>query len=143
MNKNKKERGGKMEEMTEQEALYILRNCYVMKTEHTLDEENIKLKQAIKKMLKINKKRNQRNNQLREKCKNLIEEKQELTSIAEESISKQIVELYLKEEQERFDTYKKESKENENLKLGMWKHLGAKNMCEQILGIERNIATLD
>ena len=60
-----------MEEMTEQEALYILRNCYVMKTDHTLDEENIKLKQAIKKILKLNKKRNQRNKELREKNKNI------------------------------------------------------------------------
>lgn len=60
-----------MEEMTEQEALYILRNCYVMKTDHTLDEENIRLKKAIKKILKINKKRNQRNNDLRKKNKEL------------------------------------------------------------------------
>ncbi len=60
-----------MEEMTEQEALYILRNCYVMTTEHTLDEENIKLKQAIKKILKINKKRNQRNKELREQNKKI------------------------------------------------------------------------
>lgn len=60
-----------MEEMTEQEALYILRKCYVMTTNHCLDEENIKLKQAIKKILKINKKRNQRNNELRKKNKQL------------------------------------------------------------------------
>ena len=60
-----------MEEMTEQEALYILRNCYVMKTEHTLDEENAKLKQAIKKILKTNKHRNNRNKELREKNKKL------------------------------------------------------------------------
>lgn len=70
-----------MEEMTEQEALYILRNCYVMKTDHTLDEENIKLKQAIKKILKINKKRNQRNKELREKNKKM----------KQNSISKQII----------------------------------------------------
>lgn len=61
----------------------------------------------------------------------------------ENSIPKKKIQYYLKEEQERFEIYKKESKTNENLKLGMWKHLGAKNMCEKILGIENNIATLD
>lgn len=59
-----------------------------------------------------------------------------------EFIPKQKVKDYLKEEKERFEVYKRESKENESLKLGMWRHLGAKNMCEKILGIER-IATLD
>ena len=53
------------------------------------------------------------------------------------------IEKYLKEEQERFEVYKKESETNEDLKLGMYKHLGGKNMCEKILGIEKNIATLD
>lgn len=63
--------------------------------------------------------------------------------IQENYISRDEIEKYLKDEQERFEVYKRESKINENLKLGMWKHLGAKNMCEKILGIERNIATLD
>lgn len=63
--------------------------------------------------------------------------------IQENYISRDEIENYLKEEQERFEVYKKESETNENLKLGMWKHLGAKNMCEKILGIEKNIATLD
>lgn len=57
-------------------------------------------------------------------------------------ISKQEIKDYLKEEEERYKVYKRESEANETLKLGMWKHLGAKNMCEKILGIE-NIATLD
>lgn len=61
----------------------------------------------------------------------------------ENSIPTSVVEEYLKEEQERFNVYKKESKENENLKLGMWKHLGAKNMCEKILGIEKSVVILD
>ena len=61
----------------------------------------------------------------------------------ENSIPKEKVEKYLKEEKEKFEVYKKGSKTNENLKLGMWKHLGAKNMCEKILGIEKNIAVLD
>ena len=73
----------------------------------------------------------------KEQAKGIIKE------LEQDYVSKKVIEIYLKEEQERFDVYKKESKENENLKLGMWKHLGAKNMCEQILGIERNIATLD
>ena len=63
--------------------------------------------------------------------------------IQEKYISKDEIEKYLKDEQERFEVYKRGSKTNENLKLGMWKHLGAKNMCEKILGIEKNIATLD
>lgn len=60
-----------MEEMTEKEALYILRKSYVMTTNHCLDEENIKLKKAIRKILQINKHRNARNKQLREKNKNI------------------------------------------------------------------------
>ena len=63
--------------------------------------------------------------------------------IQENYIRRDEIEKYLKDEQERFEVYKRESKINENLKLGMWKHLGAKNMCEKILGIERSIATLD
>lgn len=63
--------------------------------------------------------------------------------IQENYINRDEIENYLKEEQERFEVYKRESKTNENLKLGTWKHLGAKNMCEKILGIEKNIATLD
>ena len=63
--------------------------------------------------------------------------------IQENYIPKDKIKKYLKEEQERFEVYKRESKTNENLKLGMWKHLGAKSMCEKILGIEQNIATLD
>lgn len=59
-----------------------------------------------------------------------------------EFIPKQKIKDYLKEEKERFEVYKKESENNENLKLGMYKHLGAKNMCEKILGIEK-IVTLD
>ena len=62
--------------------------------------------------------------------------------VQEKYISRDEIENYLKDEQERFEVYKRESKTNENLKLGMWKHLGAKNMCEKILGIEKNIATL-
>ena len=60
-----------------------------------------------------------------------------------DSIPKRKVKDYLKEEQERFEVYKKECKTNENLKFGMFKHLGAKNICEKILGIEKNIVTLD
>ena len=62
--------------------------------------------------------------------------------IQENYISREEIEKYLKDEQERFEVYKRESKTNENLKLGMWKHLGAKNMCKKILGIEK-IVTLD
>lgn len=63
--------------------------------------------------------------------------------IQENYISRDEIEKYLKDEQERFEVYKRESKTNENLKLGMWKHLGAKNMCEKILDLEKNIVALD
>lgn len=60
----------------------------------------------------------------------------------ENSISKDIVKKYLEEEQERYNVYKREVEQNNNLKSGLWRHLGAKNMCEKILGIER-LVTLD
>ena len=63
--------------------------------------------------------------------------------IQENYISKDKIKNYLKEEKEKYKVYKKESKTNKNLELGMYKHLGAKNMCEKILGIEKNIVTLD
>lgn len=63
--------------------------------------------------------------------------------IQENYVSRDEIEKYLKDEQERFEVYKRESKTNENLKLGMWKHLGAKNMCEKILDLEKNIVALD
>lgn len=73
----------------------------------------------------------------KEQAKGIIKE------LEQDYVPKAVIEIYLKEEREKFNTYKKESKENESLKLGTWKHLGAKDMCERILGIERNIATLD
>ena len=63
--------------------------------------------------------------------------------IQENYIRKDKIKNYLKEEKEKYKVYKKESKTNKNLKLGMYKHLGAKNMCEKILNIEKNIVTLD
>ncbi len=77
------------------------------------------------------------------KADELIEVQETILKELDNSIPKEKVEKYLKEEQERFEVYKKESKTNENLKPGMFRHLGAKNMCEKILGIEKNIATLD
>lgn len=67
---------------------------------------------------------------------------QTLLRLIENNIPKSLVEKYLKEERKHYEVYKKESNENENLKLGMYKHLGAKNMCEKILGIEKMV-TLD
>lgn len=60
----------------------------------------------------------------------------------EDSIPKETIQKYLENEKELFETYKKESKTNENLKMGLYKHMGAKNMCERILGIEKTV-TLD
>ena len=40
-----------MEKIISDEDKQILKNCWVMTTDHTLDEENIKLKQAIQNVL--------------------------------------------------------------------------------------------
>lgn len=68
--------------------------------------------------------------------------KEEVEELLENSVSKDIIRKYLEEEQQRYNVYKKELKENDNLKSGMWRHMGAKNMCEKILGIE-SLVTLD
>lgn len=44
--------------MSEKEALYIFKKSYPMSTDHELDQENIKLKKAIKKIIQINKYKN-------------------------------------------------------------------------------------
>lgn len=68
--------------------------------------------------------------------------KEEVEELLENSISKDKVKEYLEIEKERFKVYKKASEENENLKGQMWHHMGAKNMCERLLGIEKTV-TLD
>lgn len=57
-------------------------------------------------------------------------------------IHKSVIEEYLAEETEKYKVYKKEVDKNENLRLQLWNHLGRKNMCEKILGIEKTV-TLD
>lgn len=68
--------------------------------------------------------------------------KEEVEELLENSVSKDIVKKYLEEEQERYNVYKREVEQNNNLKSGLWRHMGAKNMCEKILGIE-SLVTLD
>ena len=58
------------------------------------------------------------------------------------SIPKKKIEEYLEEETEKYKVYKKEVDKNENLRPQLWNHLGRKNMCEKILGIEKTV-TLD
>ncbi len=58
------------------------------------------------------------------------------------SIPKKKIEEYLEEETEKYKVYKKEVDKNENLRGQLWHHMGAKNMCEKILGIEKTV-TLD
>ena len=60
----------------------------------------------------------------------------------ENSVSKDIIRKYLEEEQEKYNVYKKAVKENDNLKIRLWEHMGRKNMCEKLLGIEK-LVTLD
>ena len=57
----------------------------------------------------------------------------------ENSIPKKKIEEYLAEETEKYKVYKKEVDKNENLRGQLWHHMGAKNMCEKILGIEKTV----
>lgn len=77
-----------------------------------------------------------------ETCKKQKTSLETVLNYIDNSISKEVVENYLKDEKEKFEVYKKESENNENLKGQMWHHMGAKNMCERILGIEK-LVTLD
>ena len=61
----------------------------------------------------------------------------------ENFISKRKLENYLKEAQEKYEVYKRESKDNENLKPQMWVHKGEVNMLEIILDKPRKLVTLD
>ena len=71
-----------------------------------------------------------------------ISYKQNIKDLKENRISKKKIEKYLAEETERYKVYKKEVDKNENLRPQLWNHLGRKNMCEKILGIEKTV-TLD
>lgn len=66
----------------------------------------------------------------------------QIVNYIDNSIPKEVIENYLKDEKQKFDVYKKESEQNENLKGQIWYHMGAKNMLERILGIEK-LVTLD
>lgn len=61
----------------------------------------------------------------------------------ENSVSKDKIEEYLKEAEEKYQVYKKSVKNNEALKSGMWKHLGEVDVLKRILGKQRNVVTLD
>ena len=61
----------------------------------------------------------------------------------ENFVSKRKLENYLKEAQEKYEVYKRESKDNENLKPQMWIHKGEVNMLEIILDKPRKLVTLD
>ena len=58
-------------------------------------------------------------------------------------ISKELLEEYLTQAEERYKTYKKASEENEDCKGGMWRYLGQVDLLKRILGKSINIATLD
>ena len=59
------------------------------------------------------------------------------------SVSKDKIEEYLKEAEEKYQVYKKGVKDNEALKSGMWKHLGEVDILKRILGKQRKVVTLD
>ena len=58
-------------------------------------------------------------------------------------ISKEILEEYLAQAEERYKTYKEASKENEGCKGGMWQYLGQVDILKRILGKSINVVTLD
>ena len=66
-----------------------------------------------------------------------------LEHLQRDTIRKDILEEYLKEAQEKYEVYKRESKDNENLKPQMWLHKGEVNMLEIILDKPRKLVTLD
>lgn len=78
--------------------------------------------------------------QVQETILNLIEKQQKEI---ENSVSKEKIEEYLKEAEEKYQVYKKGVKDNEALKSGMWKHLGEVDVLKRILGKQRNVVTLD
>ena len=59
------------------------------------------------------------------------------------SISKDILNEYLVEAQERYDVYKNAVKENEDLRNGVHRYLGQVELLKRILGIPINYVTLD
>ena len=63
--------------------------------------------------------------------------------IIKNSVSKDKIKEELEIANNKYNTYKMQVKTNSNLKNGMFKHLGEKNMCEKLLGIQKNITTLD
>lgn len=81
-------------------------------------------------------------NKLEQDNYRLDRENQKLFEENINSISKEKIEEYLAEETEKYKVYKKEVDKNENLRGQLWHHMGAKNMCEKILGIEKKV-TLD
>ncbi len=101
------------------------------------------LEYALKCLLDLYNKEKEKNKKLKEHCRELIQEKQELTSAVENSISNNMLEEYLKQAEERYKTYKEASKENEDCRSGVWKYLGQVNLLKRILGKSINIATLD
>ena len=58
-------------------------------------------------------------------------------------IPKSKVKELLSQAEERYQTYKKGVDENENLKFGTWRYLGQVQILKDLLGISRNIVTLD
>lgn len=75
--------------------------------------------------------------------KHLYEENKKQQKEIENSVSKDKIEEYLKEAEEKYQVYKKGVKDNEALKSGMWKHLGEVDVLKRILGKQRNVVTLD
>ena len=72
--------------------------------------------------------------------------KQAFDTVLEElnnRISKEILEEYLTQAEERYKTYKEASKENEGCKGGMWQYLGQVDILKRILGKSINVVTLD
>lgn len=76
------------------------------------------------------------------KCIDVIEAINTFTN-KDDYIPKSKLQELLKNAEEKYQTYKKGVDKNESLKFGMWRYLGQVQILKDILGISRNIVTLD
>lgn len=85
-----------------------------------------------------------RNKELEEELEQRIEQKVlDYRYVDKEMISKDILEKYLKEVKEKYQVYKKEVKNNDNLKPQFFKLSGEIDVLEKILNKPRKVITLD
>lgn len=103
--------------------------------EKELNEVIQRLQEENKELMKLKKDHNYSVDVVRENTKLRYE--------LHNSVSKNKIENELEIATKKYKDYKKELENNPNLSMQTWKHYGEKCMCEKLLGIEKNIVTLD